>query len=452
MLGASLREIAGLLGVDLEGDAPVSGYRIDSRSVLPGDLFFALKGERSDGHSYLKEIAGRGAAGAIVRRGCPDQEGLALIEVDEPLEALRELAKCALERHPAQILGITGSVGKTTTKEFAATLLEGKFPLFKNPGSYNSQRTFPLNLLNRTGLEKLLVLEMGMSEPGEIERLTKIAAPDIAIITKIAMSHVANFPDGMDGIAKAKAEICSQWPKTRLAVVDLEFLQYPEAAALIRAEKVTFSTHDRNADYYLSYVEGKYRIDERGVRAHQFDLPFQESHFLHDFTAALAAARQLGMEWEEIERQIPKLSPPKMRFEQFEWRGMHLINDTYNANPASMRAALENLPQPKEGGKRIAVFGSMQKELGAFSKEAHEEIGRLAQKHVDVLLSLGEEAKILFDAFGEAKKPCEHFLDQQTLIERLREVMRPGDVVLFKGARSMRLEHVVESLCAAAPC
>lgn len=450
MVGDSLLEIARTLGVDSCANAQVFGYQIDSRNLRLGDLFFALKGEKTDGHIHLQEAARRGAAGAVVLKGCPDQEGLPLIEVDDPLEALHKLARLGLEERPAQILGITGSVGKTTAKEFAATLLEKKFHLYKSPGSFNSQRTFPLNLLNRTGQEKLLVLEMGMSLPGEIERLTMVAAPDIAIITKIAMSHVANFPDGLEGIANEKAAIFSQ-EKTRLAIVDLEFLRHQKAASSIRAEKITFSTQDRSADYYLSFVDGRYRIDERGVRAYQFDLPFHESHFLHDFTAALAAARQMGMAWEEIEQQIPKLAPPRMRFEQFEWGGMRLINDTYNANPASMRAALENLPQPKEGGKKIAVFGSMQKELGAFSKEAHEEIGRLAQKHVDVLLSIGEEAEILFEAFGEAKKPCEHFLTRETLIERLREVMCSGDVILFKGARAMELEKVVESLCATSP-
>jgi UDP-N-acetylmuramyl pentapeptide synthase len=289
---------------------------------------------------------------------------------------------------------------------------------------------------------------MGMSEAGEIERLTQIAAPDVAIVTKIALAHAMNFPDGLAGIARAKAEIFSKYPKTRTAIVDLEFMEYREIIDTIRAEKITFSIKDRSADYYLSFTDGQFRIDERGVRAHRFDLPFTESHHLHDFTAAVAAARQFGMAWEEIEKQIPKLSLPKMRFELFELGGMRLINDAYNANPASMRAALENMPEASEGGKKIAVLGSM-KELGSFCDEAHDEIGRLAQKHVDLLLCIGEETLPLCDAFGEAKKPFEHFSDRLSLSERLKEIMRPGDVVLFKGSRSMQLEKIVESLHAA---
>ncbi len=440
-----LQAIAQLLGVGCEGELQVSGYQIDSRMVGPGDLFFALKGEKVDGQNYLEEVLQRGAVGAIVRKGCRPVEGLALLEVEDVEAALSFLAKQSLERHPAEILGITGSVGKTTTKEFAAPLLEGRYKVGKSPASFNSKVTFPLNLLNRTGDEKLLVLEMGMSEPGELERLTRIAAPDVALVTKISLAHAMNFPEGLDGIARAKAEIFSQYPKTRVAIIDLELLEYSEIADSIRAEKITFSIKDRSADYYLSFTDGQFRIDERGVRAHQFDLPFKESHLLHDFTAALAAARQFGMKWEEIERQIPKLTLPKMRFEQFESGGIRFINDAYNANPASMRAALENLPEPKEGGKKIAVLGSM-KELGPFCQEAHVEIGRLAQKHIDLLLCIGDETLPLSDAFGEAKKPFEHFSDQPTLKKRLEEIMRPGDVVLLKGSRSMQLEKIVESL------
>ncbi len=443
-----LKEIAQQLGLDSDSDLQVAGYQIDSKKVRPGDLFFALNGEKVDGQSFLGEVAERGASGAVVRKGCPAVAGLTLLELEDVREALTLLAKWSMEKHPVQILGVTGSVGKTMTKEFAATLLEGKYKVGKSPASFNSKITFPLNLLNRTGEEDLLVLEMGMSEAGEIEKLTRIAAPDIAIVTKIALAHAMNFPEGLADIARAKAEIFSKFEKTRKAILDLELMEYPEIIASIRAEKITFSITDRSADYYLSFTDGQFRIDERGVRAHHFDLPFKESHLLHNFTAAVAAARQLGMQWEEIERQIPKLSLPEMRFEQFEVGGIRWINDAYNANPTSMQAALENLPAVSEGGKKIAVLGSM-KELGSFCEEAHVQVGRLAQKHVDFLLCLGEETRPLCAAFGEAKKPFEHFSDREALKERLEEIMRPGDVVLIKGSRSMQLEKIAESLHAA---
>lgn len=450
MPAVPLRQIASDLALSCKIEALVSGYQIDSRMCAPGDLFFALKGEFQDGHNYLAEVVKRGAVAAVVRKGSSPTEALALLEVEDVAEALRSLAAKGLQRHPSKILGITGSVGKTMTKEFAATLLGGKYVVGKSPASYNSKITFPLNLLNRSGQEELLVLEMGMSESGELERLTQIAAPDAAILTKIALAHAMNFPDGLKGIARAKAEIFSQ-EKTKAAIVDLDCLVYPEVKEAIRGERITFSIKERAADYYLAFVDGQFRIDERGVRAHQFDLPFKESHLLHDFLAAVAAARWFKMEWDEIERQIAKLALPKMRFELLEVGGITFVNDAYNANPASMCAALENLPLPQEGGKKIAILGSM-KELGAFCKQAHREVGYLAQKHADFLLCFGEETKELCEAFGEAKKPYEHFGEKQALTERLLEIVRAGDVVLIKGSRSMQLEAVLEGVHAAFPC
>ncbi len=445
MRKAFLRQVAAALGVELQREAQVLGYQIDSRKVGEGDLFFALKGERVDGHRFLAEVAQKGAVGAVVSKDYEgEHEGMELIRVDDVVEALQSLGKWSVSQGKASILGVTGSVGKTTTKEFLASLLEGKFRVGKSPASYNSKVSFPLNLLNLDGDEEALVLEMGMSAPGEIAKLVEIAAPDKAIITKIGLAHAMNFPDGLEGIARAKAEIFSH-EKTKTAIVDLEFAQYADVWREIRAEKVTFSLQDSAADYYLSFAEGRYRIDERGVRAHQFDLPFKESHLLQNFVAAIAAVRLCGMEWEEIEKRIPHLQLPSMRFQKFEKEGICFINDAYNANPASMKAALENLPEPKEGGKRIAVLATM-KELGSFSEEAHAEVGRLAQKRADALICFGEEARPLCDAFQEARKPAAMAESHQSAADLLREMMRPGDVVLVKGSRSMEMEKILELL------
>jgi UDP-N-acetylmuramoyl-tripeptide--D-alanyl-D-alanine ligase len=445
MKGEILRDLARHLGVASENELQISGYQADSRMIQPGDLFFALKGEKNDGHAFLMEAAQKGAVGAIVSLGFPGAiGGLELIRVEDVLGALHELARRSTTQRPAPIVGVTGSVGKTTTKEFLATLLEGKFRVGKSPSSFNSRITFPLNLLNRTGDEQVLVLEMGMSAPEEIRNLVKIAAPDIAVLTKVALAHALQFPDGLAGIARAKAEIFSE-KKTETAIVDLESLQFSEIAAAIQGEKITVSIQDPAADYFLSLSDGRCRVDERGVRAFESDLPFKEGHLLHNFAAAAAAARKMGLQWEEIERQIPRLHLPKMRFEQFEKGGVWFINDAYNANPASMRAALENLPEPKEGSKRIAVLASM-KELGDFSIEAHREIGWLAQKKVDVLLCLGEETSHLCEAYRESMKPAELFADHLMVAEKLNEIMRPGDVVLLKGSRSMQLERLLEMI------
>lgn len=445
MRNVPIREIARFLGVMCESDAQVFGYEIDSRRIGEGCLFFALKGEKTDGHRYLAEVKGRGALGAVVSRGYEGEDfGLVLLPVEDPAESLRELAQHDLAHAKAQVVGVTGSVGKTTTKEFIAQLLSGKLRVGKTEGSYNTKLTLPITGLNRSGDEEVLVLEMGMTEMGDIQRLVEIAPPDIAVLTKVAMAHVANFPGGVNQIAQGKAQIFGH-AKTRAAVFDHGLYEFPEAMAQIGQEKISFSLENRNADYFLSFSDGKCVVDERGVRACQLDLPFRQAHFLHNFLAAVAVARWFKIEWDEIKTQAEKLELPKMRFEQFEKEGVLFVNDAYNANPESMKAALLNFPVPKEGGKRIAVLGTMV-ELGSYSEGAHLEMGRLAHRVADHLLAFGAEAAGYCAGFDEAKKPAEHFSDYEALAGRLKELMCPGDAVLVKGSRKMQLEKLFELL------
>lgn len=441
MRGVFLHEIAQLLGLAFSGEGQISGYRVDSRAVQPGDLFFALKGEKVDGHRFLSDVAERGAVAAVVSEAVEDCR-LTLFLVDDVLAALQQLARELFVTHRIPLLGITGSVGKTTVKEFAATLLSGKFHVAKSPLSHNSKITYPLSLLNRTPEDQVMVSELGMSFPGEIATLVNIAPPEVAMITKVALAHAQNFPEGISGIARAKAEIFSH-PSTKVAILDSELMAYPEIREALPKKRVLVSLDDASADLYLAFSNNRFFVDECGVRVAQFDLPFREKHFIQDALLAMAAARQFGMQWEEIEQQLPKLSLPGMRFERVERGGVSIINDAYNANPASVRAALESFPAPKPGGKKIAVLGTM-KELGSFSEKAHEEIGHFAQTRVDQLLCLGEEASPLFEAFKEGKKPAEHFKDHASLAKRLQELISPGDVVLLKGSRSMEIEKILE--------
>ena len=209
----------------------------------------------------------------------------------------------------------------------------------------------------------------------------------------------------------------------------------------VKKEKISISTQDRAADYFISYADGQLLFDERGVRVYSCAAPFRETHILHNVALAVAIARKMGMEWPEIERQIGSLRLPKRRFEMSTHQGICLIDDAYNANPDSMRAALSNLPAPKEGGKRIAVLGSM-KELGSLSDELHREVGRHAQGCVDLVLALGAETLPLCEECSGA----EHFASHEAIAVRLRALIAPGDVVLFKGSRSMELERVLGAI------
>ena len=437
MRGKQISEIAHTLEVACHSPHCIEGFQVDSRLISQGDLFFALPGAKTDGHHHLGEAKSRGAIAAVVATSYtgPDFD-LHLLRVPDVLAALHHLARTAVEASPATLIGVTGSVGKTTTKEFIATLLSAKYRVGKNPASYNTRLTLPTTILNMQGDEEVWVLEMGMEEPGDIGKLVAIAPPHIALLTKVALAHAAYFPGGLAEIARGKAEIF-QSPRLRTAVLPLVL------SDLTSASKLTFSTEEREADYFLH--EGT--IDERGVRGAHFELPFKESHLQYNFLAALSVARAMHLSWEEIAQQIPKLTLPKMRFERFERGGIVFINDAYNANPESMKAALSNLPTPQMGGKRIAVLGGMYP-LGSFSVEAHRDVAAFALQYVDYLLVYGDEARPLYEMFAAGKKPAEHFATHQAVAERLKELAAEGDVILVKGSRIMRMENVLESYAA----
>ena len=439
----TMQTLASFFGAAEMANQPISSFRIDSRNIAPGDVFFALEGLRTDGHCHLRQVKERGGIAAIVStQYAGDDFGLILLRTNDVRESLHKMAALTIETRRPAIAAITGSVGKTTTKEFLATLLSARFCVGKTENNFNSQLTMPLSVLNMRGDEEVLVLEMGMSEPGEIAKLVAIAPPDVAILTKVGLAHVGSFADGIEGIAREKGQLFCH-PKTKWAVFDQAFIRFPQQLARIDTKRVSFSLENKEADYALTVPEGF--VDERGVRAHRFDLPFFETHLLHDFLAAIAAARCFGITWEEIERQVPKLKVPKMRFESFENNGVLYINDAYNANPDSMKAALRAFSAPKESGKRIGVLGSMIG-LGSFSHTSHEEIGKFAQSFVDYLLVYGEEAKALHNAFCEAKKPSEYFVDKQALAKRLKELACPGDAVLIKASRAMEMEQIFDYL------
>ncbi|MBS0603632.1 MAG: UDP-N-acetylmuramoyl-tripeptide--D-alanyl-D-alanine ligase [Verrucomicrobia bacterium] len=437
-------QIANWLGSDLKVSGKVRGFKQDSKGVLPGDLFFALKGEKVDGHAYLEEVAAKGAVGAVVSRGYKGEEyGLSLLRVEDVLASLHQLAKTVHGLRSVRIVGVTGSVGKTTTKEFIATLLEGKFRVGKTPGNANSQVGVPLSILNSEGNEEVFVMEMGMSQPHEIEKLIDIAPPEVAIVTKIALAHAAFFPDGLEGIAAAKNEILSH-PSTRLGILNHQVAQF-SSAQTGNCLKMTYGLEEEtgDCDFMLCREGANYYAKEREGRTSAFELPFAASHLRENFIGAAAVARAMGMQWSEIIPQASKLTVFMRRFERIEREGIVFINDSYNANATSMKAALTNLPEPRAGGKRIAVLGAM-KELGLYTEQSHRDVAAIALENVDLLLCLGEECQTMVDIFEKGEKPVEHFLEFEAIKRRVFEVAQEGDVVLLKGSNSKKLWLVLE--------
>lgn len=433
-----LSQIARILGKDAAQDVLITGFQQDNREIASGNLFFALKGEKVDGHAFLEDVYARGGRSAIVSKEYAGEHfGLALIKVDNVLSALHDLARYVHASRSTRVIAVTGSVGKTTTKEFIATLLEGQFKVAKTPGNANSQVGVPLSILNARGDEELFVIEMGMSQKGEIEKLISIAPPEISVVTNISYAHVVFFPEGIEGIARAKAEIFSS-SQTRLGIASAQAAQFDSVLQTGSCPKIIYGP----GDYVLQRGE-EVRVIQRHKASPPLQLPFEASHLCENFLAAAAVAREMGMSWEGIASQTPKLSTLSKRFEKIVRQGITFINDSYNANVTSMRAALNNLPAPEVEKKRIAVLGAM-KELGNYSEQFHREVAECALAVVDQLLCMGEECQVMVDLFAEHHKPAELHANIDSLQRRLFELAESGDVVLLKGSRSNQLWKVLE--------
>ncbi|MCH9811137.1 UDP-N-acetylmuramoyl-tripeptide--D-alanyl-D-alanine ligase [bacterium] len=416
----SLQKIASLLGGSCDSTLQIHGYAIDSRKVEKGSLFFALKGARVDGHDYLKEVSAKGAFAAVVDKDYKgDGFGLELLFVEDVLLSLQALARSMLVEKKIKVIGITGSVGKTTTKDMVAALLSKKFSVHANKRSYNSQTMLPISILESSGKEDFLVLEMAMQKKGEIEKLVSIAPPDIVVMTPITYCHSENF-NSLEEIAEAKAEIFT---------MSTEY-------AVIHADSAKFDAVYRRCFCVNILYPGTIPVAS----------PFVESHFTENFCAAYEVAKYLGMSDDEI--RLASLSLVKERaahrFNKVERDGILFIDDSYNANVLSSQVALENMPAAKEGGKKILVFGEMA-ELGSMSAMSHAMVADTALEKVDVLLTIGRATKNMVQRFTDKGKVAFYHFDYRSLKDRLYGLVKAGDVVLIKGSNSHKLWKLIEN-------
>ena len=399
-------------------DCPILHFAIDSRNVRKGGLFFALKGERTDGHYFLKEVFSKGAIAAVVSQNYRGPSfGLELFFVEDVLTCLQKMGKRALKELGAKVIGITGSVGKTTTKEFLYAVLKKKFSVGKTEGNQNSQRTLPLTILNSSGKEELLILEMGMTKKNQIATLVDIAPTDIVVVTPISFCHTAYF-ETLEGVAAAKAEIFTD--KTEFS--------------LIHKQAICFEEIRRRCRLYTIYPTD--------VEAPS---PFGRTHITENVSAAIEIGSYLGMEKGEINQAVSQLKPFSHRFEKRERGGVLFIDDTYNASPYSTIAALKNLPLPKKGCRKIFVFGSMG-ELGAFSLSSHLAVAKEAFPLVDLFFCIGKDCKPMVAYFEKRKKRAQWFLSYEALKKAVFAQIVSGDVVLVKGSNFHKLWDLFDFL------
>lgn len=434
MLRKNLSQIGECLGLQIPSQTYPSSAAFDSRKVEKGGLFFALKGETVDGHDFLEEVAHKGALAAVVSQSYTGPDfGLILLPAHDVRFALQKLARDIHRENPCYVLAVTGTVGKTTTKEFIADLLSERYRVAKPVGSANSQVSLPLMVLNQKEEVDMLILEMGMSFPGEIRRLVNIAPPDFGVLTKISLVHSENFED-LEGIARAKMELFES-EKTKMGLFNLETMEHPPVRE-VSLRKTFYSTTTPYADYFLKPVQGGVIIGDSPV----LDVPFQATHLLENYLCAVAVARMHDLSWEEIQRGTKKLKPYLHRFQIFDREGIQFVDDSYNASAVSVKAALDNLPS---GKKTIALLGSM-RELGKYCASSHEEVGRYALPVLDHLLCIGKETEPMVKVFQEAGKPVEIVDTLAEAKKRLAEIASEGDVVLVKGSNSLKLWNVLD--------
>lgn len=421
---------------------------IDSRQVGRGDLFVALPGKRRDGQEFVLDAAAAGAGGVLVREISPElPPATAVFAVDDTLAALQRLAAGRRDRRHARVIGVTGSVGKTTTKEIVAAVLATRYRVLKNEANQNNEIGLPLTLLRLSERHQRAVLEMGMYALGEIRTLCEIARPEVGVVTNIGPSHLERL-GSMEAIAAAKAELPESLPPQGYAILNADDPLVMTMVDRTRARVLTYGLSS-DADVQASDVAGRglagvgFRLHWRG-KSVRVETSLPGRHIVSNTLAAAAVALADGMALPDVAQALAGAEVP-LRIQVHRGRqGCTLLDDTYNASPASMAAALDLLAEIP--GRRIAVLGGMS-ELGAASREGHLAVGRRAAETADIIHAIGEEAQLIADAAREAGHDAvHHWAAKETAAGAIAAGLQPDDVVLLKASRALAFETLLEAL------
>ncbi|AIQ70447.1 UDP-N-acetylmuramoyl-tripeptide--D-alanyl-D-alanine ligase [Paenibacillus graminis] len=461
MITRTLRNIAAMCGGELSSaydmDKRIAGVVTDSRKITPACLFIPLIGDHFDGHDYSAASLAAGAAATLWQRdkGAAPENG-SVILVDDTLTALQKLSSAYLSQIAPQVVAVTGSNGKTTTKDIITALLERQYKVHKTQGNFNNHIGLPLTILSMSEEVQIAVLEMGMSSRGEIALLASLAPPDVAVITNVGESHLLQLGSRKE-IARAKLEIAEGLKPGGLLIYNgdepllAEVIAEPAFRAPEGMRTFRFGLSPDNADFPTGMMThmGGMTFTSHLHAEHALTLPLPGQHNVVNALAALAVARHFGISEDNIEEGLSKLKLTGMRIEMMQAAsGLTMLNDAYNASPTSMRAAIDVLQAMKCVGKRIAVLGDML-ELGPDEALFHEEIGSyLDPAQTDLVFTFGplsaHIARKAEERFGPERVFA--FTDKKELTAALTGQIDPRDVVLFKASRGMRLEEVLHSL------
>ena len=447
----SLAQIAGFAGGTLaagDRDATVSRVSTDSRTLQAGDLFVPLRGENFDGHKFIQQAAERGAVGAMIEEKWDGKapQNFALIRVKDTLIGYQTLATNYRASLPLKVIAITGSNGKTSTKDFVAAVLARKFRVTKTEGNFNNHVGLPQTMLAANRNDEIAVWEMGMNHPGEIASLAKLAAPDIGIITNIGVAHI-EFMGSREAIAEEKGALAESVAPNGTVILNADD-PFSDSIAKRTTAKIVLAGIEngsvRAVDITQSATGSEFTILE-GAHRCRAQLPVPGIHMVQNAMLAVAAGRVFGISLEECAVGLASTPLTKARLQIKEIDGIQFIDDSYNANPDSMKAALRTLMELDSDGRRIAVLGEMG-ELGAESESGHREVGEAAATlRIDEVIGVGPLGAAIARAAEKAGLKKSRAVDShEQAAELLEKDAAPGDLVLIKGSRSARMERVLE--------
>jgi UDP-N-acetylmuramoyl-tripeptide--D-alanyl-D-alanine ligase len=443
-----LLEISKAIGSDFKTDAEITHISTDTRDMTPGSLFVALTGENFDGHRFIDEAFEKGAAFAVsMQAGEWDKDRVLLVK--DTRQAYLDIARLHRQKLGTLIVGVTGSVGKTTTKEMTARVLGARYMTLKNEANLNNEIGLSSTILKLNEAYEAAVLEMGMDGPGQIRKLARAALPDIGVITNVGVSHLEAF-GSRENILREKLGLVSGMADGKTLILNadndllgavliprLNVIHYgiDDLSSPIRAENITeFSTHTN----FEAFYDGN-RFDAQ--------IPVAGRHNVYNALAAFSVGLRLGIPPQNALAALKNYRPAGMRQNIVVHNSYTVVEDCYNASPDSVHAALETLGKLKCDGRRIAVLSDML-ELGGVAEKAHYDMGRVcAANGVDYLLCTGDLARGYFDgAKAAGMKNAAHYKDQDALFEAVKELVAPGDICWFKASRGMKLEKVIERL------
>ena len=429
-----------------DGNTVVTAFSTDSRTVKTGVMFVPIRGEKTDAHVYIDSVFENGAAATFTDHEIPLREQPVVL-VNDCRAALQKTAAYYRSQFELPIVGVTGSVGKTTAKEMIAQALTARFNVLKTAGNQNSQVGVPQTVFGLKKEHTAAVVEMGVSMPGEMARIAAVVKPTFAVITNIGVSHI-EYMKTRENILAEKLHIADYLPEDGILFVNGDDDLLPALKDSCRRKVVTFGLGplcDWRATGLNEADKGTFFtcVSRSGEKLEMF-VPAAGLHNVRNALCSMAVARSLGVPAEEAVRAIAAYKAPAMRQQVFELNDLVIIDDSYNASPDSMRSALDVLMTVRASGQRVAVLADML-ELGEYARQGHWEVGRYArEKGVDRLLGIGPLSKDIVAGYGSEK--AEWFASNQEAAARLRELLQAGDAVLVQGSRGMKTDEIVSAL------